>query len=135
MSSPPFAFLSSPRPIGLGVVHFLGVLLEPVMRPSFNVPGTGSLLWQWGLLPGFPIGAVLTSKLRQQKLCSKVEAERLLSFCKHSRSRLFMFGAVAVGMLHAPQAGPVIAAAHYLSSISVGFVMRFYKARPSEKEK
>ncbi|RJX28629.1 MAG: sporulation integral membrane protein YlbJ [Dethiobacter sp.] len=127
-------FIFSQVLIGLGVVHFLGVLLEPVMRPVFNVPGTGSFVMAMGLASGFPIGAVLTSKLRQQKLCNKVEAERLISFV-NTADPLFMFGAVAVGMLHAPQTGFIIAAAHYLSSISVGLVMRFYKARQSDKTK
>lgn len=126
-------FIFSQVLIGLGVVHFLGVLLEPVMRPVFNVPGAGSFVMAMGLASGFPIGAVLTSKLRLKKLCNKVEAERLISFV-NTADPLFMFGAVAVGMLHAPQTGLVIAAAHYLSSISVGLAMRFYKARPIKKE-
>lgn len=113
--------------IGLGVVHFLGVLLEPVMRPVFNVPGEGSFVMAMGLASGFPLGAVLTSKLRQQNMCTKTEAERLLSFV-NTADPLFMFGAVAVGMLHAPQTGIIIALAHYLSAISVGLVMRFYRA-------
>ena len=113
--------------IGLGVVHFLGVLLEPVMRPVFNVPGEGSFVMAMGLASGFPLGAVLTSKLRQKKMCSKTEAERLLSFV-NTADPLFMFGAVAVGMLHAPQTGFIIALAHYLSAISVGLVMRYYRA-------
>lgn len=119
-------FIFSQVLIGLGVVHFLGVLLEPVMRPVFNIPGTGSFVMAMGLASGFPIGAVLTGKLRQEKLCDKVEAERLISFV-NTADPLFMFGAVAVGMLNAPQTGFVIAAAHYLSSISVGLLMRFYK--------
>jgi sporulation integral membrane protein YlbJ len=121
-------FVLSQILIGLGVVHFLGVLLEPIMRPLFNVPGTGSFVLAMGLASGFPLGAVLTNKLRQDKLCSKVEAERLLSFT-NTADPLFMFGAVAVGMMHAPQAGALIAAAHYLSSVTVGLLMRFYKAR------
>ncbi|MFW5981083.1 MAG: sporulation integral membrane protein YlbJ, partial [bacterium] len=28
--------------MGLGVVHFLGALLEPLMRPVFKVPGVGA---------------------------------------------------------------------------------------------
>lgn len=114
--------------IGLGVVHFLGVLLEPIMRPLFNVPGTGSFVLAMGLASGFPLGAVLTNKLRQDRLCSKVEAERLLSFT-NTADPLFMFGAVAVGMLQAPEAGAIIASAHYLSSITVGLIMRFYQSR------
>ncbi len=119
--------------IGLGVVHFLGVLLEPVMRPVFNVPGEGSFVMAMGLASGFPLGAVLTSKLRQKKMCSKTEAERLLSFV-NTADPLFMFGAVAVGMLHAPQTGIIIAIAHYLSAISVGLVMRFYRADYDKRE-
>ncbi len=120
-------FIFSQLLIGLGVVHFLGVLLEPIMRPVFNVPGVGSFVMAMGLASGFPIGAVLTTKLREDNLCNKVEAERLMSFT-NTADPLFMFGAVAVGMLHAPSTGMIIALAHYLSSISVGLIMRFYRA-------
>ncbi|MDO9573402.1 MAG: sporulation integral membrane protein YlbJ, partial [Candidatus Contubernalis sp.] len=41
--------------MGLGVVHFMGVLLEPLMRPVFNVPGEGSFVMAMGLASGFPI--------------------------------------------------------------------------------
>ncbi len=125
-------FIFSQVLIGLGVVHFLGVLLEPVMRPTFNVPGEGSFVMAMGLASGFPLGAVLTSKLRQNKMCSKTEGERLLSFV-NTADPLFMFGAVGVGMLQAPQTGLVIAVAHYLSALSVGLVMRFYRAGKEEK--
>jgi hypothetical protein len=47
-------FVFSQVLIGLGVVHFLGVLLEPIMRPLFNVPGTGSFVLAMGLASGFP---------------------------------------------------------------------------------
>lgn len=35
-------FILSEILMGLGVVHFIGVLLEPLMRPLFNVPGVGA---------------------------------------------------------------------------------------------
>ncbi len=126
-------FIFSQILIGLGVVHFLGVLLEPVMRPVFNVPGAGSFVMAMGLASGFPIGAVLTTKLRQQGLCNKIEGERLISFV-NTADPLFMFGAVAVGMLHTPEAGLIIAAAHYLSTITVGLLMRFYKSRDQKNK-
>ena len=50
----------------LGVVHMMGVFLEPVMRPLFNVPGTGSFVMAMGLASGFPIGAILTAELRSR---------------------------------------------------------------------
>ncbi|MGB9904069.1 MAG: nucleoside recognition domain-containing protein, partial [Desulfotomaculales bacterium] len=46
--------------LSLGIVHFLGVLLEPVMRPLFNVPGAGSFVLAVGYTSGYPIGAMIT---------------------------------------------------------------------------
>ncbi|NLW17667.1 MAG: sporulation integral membrane protein YlbJ [Firmicutes bacterium] len=112
--------------MGLGVVNFMGVLLEPLMRPLFNVPGAGSFVMAMGLASGYPIGAILTRRLRQQNLCNQVEAERLLSFC-NTADPLFMVGAVAVAMLGNVKLGAIIAAAHYLSALLVGIIMRFYK--------
>jgi sporulation integral membrane protein YlbJ len=121
-------FVISQILIGLGVVHMMGVFLEPVMRPLFNVPGSGSFVMAMGLASGFPIGAVLTAELRTQNLCNRVEAERLLSFT-NTADPLFMIGAVAVGMLGHPEAGLTIMLAHYLSSLTLGFLMRFYRQR------
>lgn len=119
-------FIAAEILMGIGVVHFMGVLLEPLMRPLFRVPGIGSFVMSVGLASGFPIGSILTAKLRRQKLCTKEEGERLMSFT-NTADPLFMFGAVAVGMLAYPQIGYTIAAAHYLSSVSVGLLMRFHK--------
>lgn len=118
-------FIGSELLMGLGVVHFMGVLLEPLMRPIFNVPGVGSFVLAMGLASGFPIGSILTARLCRNGLCSKVEGERLMSFT-NTADPLFMFGAVAVGMFGYPQVGITIAAAHYLSSISTGILLRFY---------
>ena len=41
-------FIGSEILMGLGVVHFMGVLLEPFMRPLFNVPGAGSFVLAMG---------------------------------------------------------------------------------------
>ncbi len=111
--------------MGLGVVHFIGVLLEPLMRPVFNVPGVGAFALSMGLASGYPMDAVITSKFRKNQLCTAVEAERLLSFT-NTADPLFMFGAVAVGMFAMPQLGATIALAHYLSSFLVGIIFRFH---------
>ena len=66
--------------MGLGVVHFLGALLEPLMRPLFRVPGVSVFAMAMGLASGYPIGAKITANLRQKNLCTKTEGERLLSF-------------------------------------------------------
>ena len=118
-------FIGSELLMGLGVVNFMGVMLEPLMRPLFNVPGAGSFVMAMGLASGYPIGAILTRRLRQEGMCNRIEAERLLSFC-NTADPLFMIGAVAVGMFGNPQLGVIIAMAHYISSLMVGICMRFY---------
>lgn len=118
-------FIGSQLLMGLGVVHFMGVLLEPLMRPLFNVPGAGSFVMAMGLASGYPVGAMLTAKLVKSKLCNTWEAERLVSFT-NTADPLFMIGAVAVGMFKDVRLGTIIALAHYISTLILGLIMRFY---------
>ena len=120
-------FIAAEIMMGLGVVHFMGTLLEPVMRPIFKVPGVGAFALAMGLASGYPIGAKITSELRRDNLCSQIEAERLISI-SNTADPLFMIGAVAVGMFGMPQLGITIAGAHYLSSLLLGLLMRYHGA-------
>lgn len=121
-------FIISQLFMGLGVVHFLGVLLEPIMRPLFNVPGNGAFIMAMGYTSGAPISAMLTAQLRQQGLITRVEGERLICFTNNA-SPLFMLGAVAVGMLQEPSLGPILAGAHYSANFFLGILFRFYGYR------
>lgn len=104
------------------------------MRPLFNVPGAGAFAMSMGLASGYPMDAVITARFRQNRLCTAIEAERLLSFT-NTADPLFMFGAVAVGMFGRPDLGAVIALAHYLSSILVGILFRFHgRNQPNSTE-
>ncbi|MCQ2559764.1 MAG: sporulation integral membrane protein YlbJ [Clostridia bacterium] len=107
-------FIISELLLVLGIVRFMGVLLEPLMRPWFNLPGGAALVFCLGFTSGAPLAAMLTARLRQEGEISRAEGERLLSFTNNA-SPLFILVAVAVGMLKEPQAG-----------LSVGFLMRFY---------
>src|SRR5690625_3429201 len=118
-------FITAELLIGFGVVKFIGVLFEPIMRPLFNVPGVGSFAWVMGMASGYPSGAKISVRLREEKQITQVEAERLLSFTNAS-SPLFIFGAVSVGFFHDPKLGLLIAVCHYMSNALVGFVMRFH---------
>ncbi len=131
----PFFILSEVM-LGLGVVHFVGVLFEPLMRPLFNVPGEGAFAMSMGLAAGYPMDAVITSRFRKMNLCNRVEGERLLAFT-NTADPLFIFGAVAVGMFAMPALGGVLALAHYLSALTVGLVFRFYSRRtpPSGRDR
>lgn len=118
-------FIISEMLIGFGVVRFIGVLLEPFMRPLFRVPGVGGFVLAMGMASGFPAGAKLTARLRQEGQLTKIEAERLASFT-NSSNPLFIFGAVSVGFFENAKLGIMLAVAHYLGNITVGLLMRFY---------
>jgi sporulation integral membrane protein YlbJ len=75
---------------------------------------------------GYPMGPKLISQLRQQKSITRIEGERMLSFCTTS-GPLFMLGAVAVGMYGSTALGITLLAAHYLACLSTGLMFRFYK--------
>lgn len=125
-------FIIAEMLMGLGVVHFLGVLLEPLMKPLFKVPGVGAFALAMGLASGYPIGAKITAQLRAEELCTQAEGERLVSFT-NTADPLFMIGAVAVGMFSRPELGVILAVAHYLSCLLVGFMMRFYNPQSNNQ--
>ncbi len=116
--------------VKIRLVNFLGILLEPIMRPLFRLPGCSSLVVVMGFTSGFPVGAILTRKLYDQKMLNNEEAERLLAFTNNA-SPLFILGAVGVGMLGNPAAGYILAIGHYLSNLLVGFMWRF-RGDPSQ---
>ncbi|WP_108669804.1 sporulation integral membrane protein YlbJ [Peribacillus acanthi] len=118
-------FIVSEMLIGFGVVTFIGVLLEPLMRPLFRVPGVGGFVWAMGMASGYPSGAKLTARLRQDRQLTKIEAERLVSFT-NSSNPLFIFGAVSIGFFHNPNLGIILAIAHYAGNFCVGLIMRWH---------
>lgn len=125
-------FILSHILMGVGVVHWMGVLLEPFMRPVFRVPGTGSFVMAMGLASGYPIGALLTGRLRAQQLVSQIEGERLMAFT-NTADPLFMAGAVAVGMFGRPETAGTIMAAHYLAALGTGLCMRLHGRGKQER--
>lgn len=111
--------------LGLGIVHFFGMLLDPMMRPIFRIPGIGGFVMAMGFASGYPIGARLTSQLWTQRLVNREEGERLVAFTTSS-DPIFLIGAVAVGFFHDAALAGVLAAAHYGSALLIGFLMRFH---------
>ncbi len=122
-------FILSELLMAAGFVHFLGVLLESFMRPVFRLPGKAAFVVAMGYTSGFPMGAVLTARLRQAGEITRVEGERLLAFTNNP-SPGFMFGAVASGMLGKPSLGIILASAIYLANLLVGVLFRFYRVTP-----
>lgn len=121
-------FIVSELVLGLGLAGFAGVLLEPVMRPLFRLPGNASFALAVGYSSGCPVGAHFTARLRAAKMCTRIEAEHLLTFANNA-SPLFILVAVSVGMFGNPALGPFILLVHYLSNLTLGLLLRGYRAR------
>jgi sporulation integral membrane protein YlbJ len=115
--------------ISLRFVNFLGIMLEPVMRPLFRLPGCSSLVVVMGFTSGFPMGAILTRRLYEDNMLTADETERLACFTNNC-SPLFIIGAVGVGMFNLPWMGYLLAGAHYLSNLIIGFFLGFRSRVP-----
>lgn len=127
-------FVISELMLGLGIVHFFGRLLDPLMRPLFRLPGIGGFVVAMGYLSGYPVGARLTAQLWEQRLVTRAEGERLVAFTTTS-DPIFLIGAVSVGFFHQAALAPILAAAHYGGGLAIGLLMRFHApgedAKPS----
>jgi len=118
----------------LGVVNFIGALLEPVMKPLFGVSGRGAFAFAMGAISGYPIGAQVCATLREGEEISQVETQRLLSFVNNS-GPLFIIGAVGAGMFGDEQVGYFILTTTLTGSILSGMLFKFYGREKGEKEK
>lgn len=120
----PFFVLSS-LVVDLGLAAYLGGALEGLMRPLFRVGGSCAAAVALGFIGGYPVGARTALQLYQQGLCSKAEAERLLSFCNNS-GPAFILGVVGAGIFGDSRVGFLLYLTHALASLLVGLLFRFY---------
>lgn len=118
-------FVVSELLIGFGIVHFMGTLLDPLMRPLFRIPGSGGFVMAMGLVSGYPVGARLTAQLWEQKLLTREEGERLIAFTTTS-DPIFLIGAVAIGFFHHAEIAAILALSHYGAGFIIGWLMRFH---------
>ena len=126
-------FVGSELLKSLGIIEFIGTLLEPLMRPIFNVPGEGSFALAMSVVSGYPVGVKITADLRKDRHISNIEAQRLVSFCSTS-GPLFMIGSVSIGMFKSSQIGIILATCHYIAALVMGISFSFYKKSKSNKK-
>lgn len=127
----PFFVLSS-LVVELGLAGYLGRALEPVMRPLFNVSGACASAFALGFIGGYPVGARTALTLYEKGMCTRTEAERLLSFCNNS-GPAFILGVVGAGVFGSSKVGLLLYLAHAAASVCIGLVFRFYKAGGKHK--
>lgn len=119
-------FICSGLLIYSGFCESIAKIFRPVMMPLFNINGSGSAAFVLGILSGYPLGAITTCQLYENRYLSQSEAERLLAFCNNS-GPLFILGSVGISLYSSPKIGLILYIAHILSSLTVGILFRFYK--------
>ena len=119
----PFFVLSS-MCVELGLIRYIGKILEPVMEPLFRVNGSCAAAFALGIIGGYPVGAKTAIELYEKKYCSKNEAERLLAFCNNS-GPAFILGVVGAGVFASSKIGITLYLVHISASVIVGILFRF----------
>ena len=114
------------------IPYLLGKIFNKFMKPLFNISGEGSFAVIMGWISGYPIGAKIASSFRNKKILSKEECERLLSFTNTS-GPLFIVGTVGISLFGNIQIGILLLITHLLAAITVGFLFRFWKYSPHQK--
>jgi len=94
-------------------------VFEFLLRPLFNVPGVATIPIVMGFTSGFPVGSVVVANLREQKLITQEEGERLLAFTNNV-SPLFLLSTIGVALLNNPTYGLFLLLGHYLASLIIG---------------
>ena len=108
------------------IINIFGNILNPLMKPFFNIRGEGAFAFIMGIISGYPVGAKIASSLRQNNICSKEECERLLSFTNNS-GPLFIIGTVGILMFKNTMIGLLLFITHLLGCVTVGFIFRYWK--------
>ncbi len=106
--------------------YVLGKLLNKFVKPIFNVPGESFAAILLGTISGYPVGAKVVCNLKNQKVISKTEAERLISFTNNS-GPLFILGTVGIALFKDKRIGIILLISHILASLTVGYCFRFWK--------
>lgn len=114
------------------IPKIIGNLFNKFMRPIFNVPGIGAYALFMGIISGYPVGAKIVTNFRNNKLCTKEEAERLITFTNNS-GPLFILGTVGITLFYDSSIGLLLLFTHILACISVGIIFRFWKTDKSKK--
>lgn len=106
--------------------YILGKLLNKFMKPIFNVPGESVIAIILGTISGYPIGAKVVCNLKEQKIISKIEAERLIAYTNNS-GPLFILGTVGIALFKNKRIGIILLLSHIISAFLVGYCFRFWK--------
>lgn len=124
-------FVCSSLFVNLGLARYASKFLSGIMKPVFNVDGSGAIAVILGLISGYPVGAKCAVDLYNSGRISKIEAERLIGFCNNS-GPLFVVGTVGFAMNHSIKLGGILYAVHVVSALATGVILSRYKSGVEE---
>lgn len=119
----PFLILSEIW-IGFGMMHFLGVLLEPFLRVFFRLPGISGWAISMGAAAGFTAGAQTTARLREQNWITRQDGNRLLAI-SYLCSPVFIISVVAAGFFQNVYIGWPMVIIHLASWLATGLILNW----------
>lgn len=125
-------FVATELLLHTSLISFLGRILNKIMKPLFNISGSGAFCFIMGLISGYPVGAKIATEFRNKDICSKIECERLLSFTNNS-GPLFIIGTVGISMFGNTTIGILLLITHILGCICVGIIFRFWNNKDTYK--
>lgn len=111
--------------IAYGIAHALGVLLDPLLRRLFRLPGIAGWSLISGALAGSPAGVEAVVKLRQAGRIDQLAGERI-TMLSHFANPIFMITIVAVAFLQRPELALFICMVHYMSALGCAIMFRNY---------
>ena len=116
----PFLVLSSLL-ISLGFGEWVAQPLSGLMT-MFRMDGCAASALILGLVGGYPVGARTTAELYRERLLSRDEAERLLTFSNNSNPA-FLISVLGVGVFHSVRTGVWLWLIHVLSALLTGLLL------------
>ena len=116
---------------GFALPKRISAAVSAVMRFLFRLPGDAIYPIISGLAGGYPVGCAVTARLYEQGKITREQAQRMTLFCINP-GPAFAVTAVGSMMLGSIRAGVIIYASLCLSSLLVGFVLRFFAPLPCE---
>jgi len=100
--------------------------LDKPFGRMFRTKRFGGYIFFMSIITGYPLGAKLIYEFFDQKLISKTEAKKMISFCSTS-GPMFVIGSVAVGLFSNVTLGIIVFICHILSAIFNGLIYRNLK--------
>ncbi len=119
--------------IACGGGELISGLCARPMKVLFGLSGAGATVLFFGLLCGFPVGAVSGAALVRRGELSENELSRLMLF-SNLPSPAFVISAVGEGMLGDRRAGLVLYMILLMISFATGIILRFFPTNGSWDE-